>query len=150
MADGVSQIQCFAYILLERVFLDDAFLDRNGSENQFEHFFPMNVRQLKSKQFFPIELGVNECMLNHFGISRKDVFRLKRREKCGSNNYIFRRIKSADFVFQSHKIDAGFSAYGRIHRSENSGGYIDVFNSAFKRGCRKSTQVGNHSSAQID
>ena len=90
----------------------------------------------------------DDAVFNDLGAAvGKYVFR--QRVQCGGvAEHFHRLIKSTGQIFARRQINGGFSAHGRIHGSQQSGGNLQIGNSPLIRGGCKAGQITGDAAAQ--
>ena len=89
-------------------------------------------------------------MLQHFGITRKNVFGVECTEKLGVNNDGLRLVEDTDFVFQTVEVDACLSAHTGIDHGEQGSGNVHILDATFEGAGSKATQISDHTAAEVN
>ena len=89
-------------------------------------------------------------MLHHFSKSGEKIPGIERTKKINIDQNGACRRKNADFILQTPKVNSGFTSRGSIYGTKQGSGDVDVTQSPLKGGRGKPTNVGNHSTSQIN
>ena len=93
---------------------------------------------------------VDQGMLDHFGITRQQIFPVKGVEKRGMDQNHIGNTERTDLVFETVEIDARLPSHRCINHRQQGCGKIDKRNSPFVSRGSKTSKVANHATAQVD
>ena len=150
MAESMSEVQCLSDARLMRVFLHDTFLHPDTLPDHRGKLRKVRLRKVEVCQLCPHRLVCDQPMLQHLGISTADILLIQRLEPSGIKEHKAGIAEHTDFILQSTEVDTGLPAHAGIHHGEERRRNIDEVDSTFESRGGESSEVGHHSSSQVD
>ena len=149
MSHRVAEVQRLAYVLLIWVLLHDALLHLYRLCHKLLQQRQVWVLKVKGQQVVPCPAVAYESVLKHLAETGAQVIIVERVEERRVQQHILAVVEHTHLVLQTVKVDARLSSHRCVDHCQQRGGDVNEVDAALKRGSGKSSEVGNHSAAQV-
>ena len=115
---GVSQVECLAYMLLRGVLLHDVLLHADRLHDELLQGVEVEPIQVVAHQSRPVLLGADESVLEHLSKARCDVVCVERVQKLCRHHHRLGGIEGSHLILQRMPVDTRLASYGSVHHGQ--------------------------------